>query len=79
VRLWFGVDKRAARCVRWSLETTTDQPCKRRTTSQHRYPVKAGDAVWAAPYVPQWFAALGSQPARLVIYRDRNVDPMFSV
>ena len=41
------------------------------------YPVRAGDAVWAAPYVPQWFAALGPEPARLVIYRDRNVDPLF--
>lgn len=41
------------------------------------YPVRAGDAVWAAPYVPQWFAALGQEPARLVMYHDRNVDPLF--
>ncbi|KIZ01559.1 hypothetical protein MNEG_6401 [Monoraphidium neglectum] len=41
------------------------------------YPVRAGDAVWAAPYVPQWFAALGQERARLVMYRDRNVDPLF--
>jgi glyoxylate utilization-related uncharacterized protein len=35
--------------------------------------------VWAAPYVPQWFAAMGAQAARLVVYRDRNIDPLFMV
>ncbi|GBF96850.1 (S)-ureidoglycine aminohydrolase [Raphidocelis subcapitata] len=43
------------------------------------FPVQAGDAVWAAPYVPQWFGAMGAEPARLVVYRDRNIDPLFVV
>lgn len=42
------------------------------------YPVRAGDAAWAAPYAPQWFAALGTEPARLVVYRDRNTDPLLT-
>ncbi|RYD71642.1 MAG: cupin domain-containing protein, partial [Verrucomicrobiaceae bacterium] len=27
------------------------------------YPVTAGDAIWMAPYCPQWFAAIGDEPA----------------
>ena len=49
------------------------------STARHRHPVRAGDAVWAAPYVPHWFVALGSEPARLIAFRDRNVDPFFIV
>ncbi|PNW82696.1 hypothetical protein CHLRE_06g290000v5 [Chlamydomonas reinhardtii] len=40
------------------------------------YPVQAGDAIWMAPYVPQWYAALGSTPTRYVIYKDTTVDPL---
>ena len=27
------------------------------------YPVMAGDAIWMAPYCPQWFVAMGTEPA----------------
>jgi glyoxylate utilization-related uncharacterized protein len=40
------------------------------------FPVKAGDAVWMAPYVPQWFGALGRAPARYVLYKDTALDPL---
>ncbi|KAG2447939.1 hypothetical protein HYH02_007392 [Chlamydomonas schloesseri] len=40
------------------------------------YPVQAGDAIWMAPYVPQWYAALGSTPTRYVIYKDTTIDPL---
>lgn len=39
------------------------------------YPVHAGDAFWAAPFVPQWFGALGSRRTRFVAFRDTNRDP----
>ena len=40
------------------------------------YPVQAGDAIWMAPYVPQWFAALGTKPARYILYKDVHTDPL---
>ena len=39
------------------------------------YPVHAGDAFWAAPFVPQWFGALGTRRTRFVAFRDTNRDP----
>jgi (S)-ureidoglycine aminohydrolase len=36
------------------------------------YPVTAGDFIWMAPYYPQWFGALGSTPARYLLYKDWN-------
>lgn len=36
------------------------------------YPVRAGDAIWIAPYCPQWFIAAGPQPARYIYYKDIN-------
>jgi (S)-ureidoglycine aminohydrolase len=36
------------------------------------YPVKAGDAVWMAPYCAQWFVAMGKVPARYLYYKDVN-------
>ena len=36
------------------------------------YPVTAGDAIWIAPYCPQWFIAAGPQPARYIYYKDVN-------
>ena len=36
------------------------------------YPVTAGDFIWMAPYCPQWFGALGEQPAKYLIYKDWN-------
>ena len=40
------------------------------------YPVRAGDAIWMAPYCPQWFAAIGKEPARYLYYKDVNRDPL---
>jgi (S)-ureidoglycine aminohydrolase len=36
------------------------------------HPVVAGDAIWIAPYCPQWFIAAGPQPARYIYYKDVN-------
>jgi len=36
------------------------------------YPVRAGDAVWMAPYCAQWFVAMGKAPARYLYYKDVN-------
>ncbi len=36
------------------------------------YPVRAGDAIWMAPYCPQWFVAMGKQPASYLYYKDVN-------
>ena len=37
---------------------------------QHWYPVQAGDFIWMAPFCPQWFGAIGKQPAKYLIYKD---------
>jgi (S)-ureidoglycine aminohydrolase len=39
------------------------------------YPVRAGDFIWMAAYCPQWFGALGKQPAKYLIYKDWDRDP----
>jgi (S)-ureidoglycine aminohydrolase len=39
------------------------------------HPVTAGDAIWIAPYCPQWFIAAGPQPARYIYYKDVNRMP----
>jgi len=36
------------------------------------YPVAAGDCIWMAPYCPQWFGAMGKEPARYLYYKDVN-------
>jgi (S)-ureidoglycine aminohydrolase len=36
------------------------------------YPTRAGDFIWMAPFCPQWFGALGKQPAKYLIYKDFN-------
>lgn len=41
-----------------------------------RYPVQAGDAIWMAPYVVQWYAALGNQNSRYILYKDTTLDPL---
>ena len=33
------------------------------------FPVQAGDVIWMAPYVPQWYAALGTTESRYIIYK----------
>ena len=40
------------------------------------HPVQAGDAIWMAPYCPQWFVATGKTPARYIYYKDVNRDPL---
>ena len=42
------------------------------------YPVQTGDAIWMAPFVVQWYAALGQNRSRYVINKDTNRDPLFS-
>ncbi len=39
------------------------------------HPVTAGDALWIAPYCPQWFIAAGPGPARYIYYKDINRSP----
>ena len=40
------------------------------------YPVQAGDFIYMAPYCPQWFGALGKQPAKYLIYKDWRRHPL---
>lgn len=40
------------------------------------YPIQAGDAIWMAPYCPQWFAAIGKTSATYLYYKDVNRDPL---
>jgi (S)-ureidoglycine aminohydrolase len=40
------------------------------------YPVTAGDFIWMAPYCPQWFGAIGKQPAKYLIYKDWYQHPL---
>jgi (S)-ureidoglycine aminohydrolase len=42
------------------------------------YPVQQGDVIWMASYCPQWFVAMGKQPARYLYYKDVNRDPLGS-
>ena len=42
----------------------------------HWHPVTAGDFIWMAPYCPQWFGALGKNPAQYLIYKDWNRHPL---
>lgn len=36
------------------------------------HPVQNGDALWIAPFCPQWFIAAGPSPARYLYYKDVN-------
>lgn len=40
------------------------------------YPVQSGDTIWMAPFVPQWYAALGKTKTRYLLYKDVNRDPL---
>ena len=42
------------------------------------YPVTAGDFIWMAPWCPQWFGAIGKNPAKYLIYKDWNRHPLTS-
>jgi (S)-ureidoglycine aminohydrolase len=39
------------------------------------HPVRAGDVIWMAPYCPQWFVAMGREPASYLYYKDVNRSP----
>lgn len=41
------------------------------------YPVRAGDAIWMAPFCPQWFVATGKAPASYIYYKDVNRWPTY--
>jgi (S)-ureidoglycine aminohydrolase len=36
------------------------------------YPTQTGDFIWMAPFCPQWFGAIGKEPAKYLIYKDFN-------
>ncbi|XP_048623026.1 (S)-ureidoglycine aminohydrolase-like isoform X1 [Brassica napus] len=40
------------------------------------YPVQAGDVIWMAPFVLQWYAALGKTRSRYLLYKDVNRNPL---
>jgi (S)-ureidoglycine aminohydrolase len=40
------------------------------------HPVQTGDVIWMAPYCPQWFVAMGPDPASYIYYKNVN-RPMF--
>ncbi|MEM1247354.1 MAG: (S)-ureidoglycine aminohydrolase [Acidobacteriota bacterium] len=40
------------------------------------FPVQKGDVMWIGPYCPQWFVAMGKQPASYLYYKDVNRDPL---
>ena len=40
------------------------------------HPVQTGDVIWIAPYCPQWFAAVGDEPASYIYYKDVNRTPI---
>jgi (S)-ureidoglycine aminohydrolase len=40
------------------------------------YPVTAGDFIWMGPWCPQWFGAIGTVPAKYLIYKDWNRHPL---
>ncbi|MEM8913203.1 MAG: (S)-ureidoglycine aminohydrolase [Planctomycetota bacterium] len=39
------------------------------------YPVAEGDSIWMGAYCPQWFVAMGGQPAQYIYYKDINRSP----
>lgn len=42
---------------------------------ENYYPVRAGDVIWMAPWCPQWFVAMGDEPASYLYYKDVNRHP----
>ena len=40
------------------------------------FPVAAGDVIWMASYCPQWFVAMGKQPASYIYYKDIHRDAL---
>jgi len=42
------------------------------------YPVTKDDCIWMAPYCPQWFVAMGKEPAVYLYYKNVNRMPLDS-
>lgn len=42
--------------------------------SDSYYPVGKGDVIWMASFCPQWFVAMGKQPAAYIYYKDIHRD-----
>ncbi len=40
------------------------------------YPVQAGDAIWMAPYLTQWYAATGKVATRYIYYKEMHRAPV---
>jgi len=40
------------------------------------YPVTAGDFIWMGAWCPQWFGCIGKAPAKYLIYKDWNRNPL---
>ena len=40
------------------------------------YPVTQGDVIWMGAYCPQWYAALGRQWSKYLLYKDMNRHPL---
>lgn len=40
------------------------------------FPVTTGDVIYMAPFVPQWYGALGKTRTRYFLYKDTNTDPI---
>lgn len=39
------------------------------------HPVRTGDVIWMGAYCPQWFVAMGKEPASYLYYKDVNRPP----
>jgi len=44
--------------------------------SENWYPVQSGDTIWMASYCPQWFVAIGKEPATYIYYKDIHRPPL---
>ena len=42
---------------------------------ENYYAVAKGDVIWMAPYCPQWFVAMGDEPASYLYYKNLNRHP----
>jgi (S)-ureidoglycine aminohydrolase len=40
------------------------------------YPVQTGDVIWMGAHCPQWYAALGRQWSKYLLYKDMNRHPL---
>ncbi|WP_424950767.1 (S)-ureidoglycine aminohydrolase [Deinococcus sp.] len=45
---------------------------------QDYYPVQVGDVIWMGAHCPQWYAALGKQWSKYLLYKDMNRQPLRS-